>query len=114
MVHRAIYETFVCEIPEGYEIDHINTIRDDNRIENLRCVTPKENSNNILSKKHKSEAMIGNTNARANTNNRGKTRSEFGKKFKEHFGIDCCENTKLYYKERMWYRTHNNTCRWEN
>lgn len=50
MVHRAVYETFVGEIPEGFQIDHINTIKDDNRVDNLRAVTPKENMNNPLTK----------------------------------------------------------------
>lgn len=58
-VHRAVYETFVGEIPDGYQIDHINTIRDDNRLENLRVATPKENNNNPLTKKHMSESMKG-------------------------------------------------------
>jgi hypothetical protein len=34
------------EIPEGYEIDHENHIRSDNRIDNLRLVTRKQNSQN--------------------------------------------------------------------
>lgn len=41
------------------EIDHINTIRDDNRVENLRWVTHKENSNNPITLKRSSESMNG-------------------------------------------------------
>ena len=33
-------------IPKGMEIDHVNHIRDDNRIEKLRLVTRKQNSQN--------------------------------------------------------------------
>lgn len=52
LMHRIIWETFKGKIPEGYEIDHINTIRNDNRLENLRLATHKENCNNPLSIKH--------------------------------------------------------------
>ena len=45
-VHRLVWETFCGTIPDGYVIDHINTVRTDNRLENLRCVTVKENNNN--------------------------------------------------------------------
>lgn len=59
LVHRLVWEAFNGEIPEGMEIDHINTIRDDNRLENLRLVTHKENCNNPISvenyKKHNKE-----------------------------------------------------------
>lgn len=34
------------EIPDGMDIDHINGIRDDNRIENLRTVTRSINLKN--------------------------------------------------------------------
>ena len=57
--HRVIWETLVGEIPECMQIDHINTIRTDNRLENLRIVTPKENSNNPISLKHLSESKKG-------------------------------------------------------
>ena len=50
----------VDEHGEKFEIDHINTIRTDNRIENLRLVSSKENSNNPITKKNKSEANINN------------------------------------------------------
>lgn len=94
LVHRLVYETFVGKIPKGTVIDHTNTIRTDNRLENLRCVTTKENNNNPLTIKHK-------------------IYSEFGRKFKEHFGISKQENKKLYNKERKYYIRHNKVCRWE-
>ena len=49
LVHRIVAETFI-EKPEGYgkvEVDHINRNRQDNRVENLRWVTHKENMSNI-------------------------------------------------------------------
>ena len=100
-VHRAVYETFVGEIPQGYEIDHINTIRDDNRVDNLRAVTPKENSNNKLTLIHKSEKCSG------------IVKSEFGEKFREHYGKTWKDDITLYRKEHNWYLKHNRTCKWE-
>lgn len=55
-IHRLVWEAFKYIIPEGMEIDHINTVRDDNRLDNLRCVTRKENHANPLSKKRHAEA----------------------------------------------------------
>ena len=46
MVHRVIYEAFNGPIPEKLQIDHINGIRDDNRLVNLRLFTNKENCQN--------------------------------------------------------------------
>lgn len=102
-VHRAIYETFVGEIPQGYEIDHINTVRTDNRLENLRCVTSKENNNNSITLKHKSESQ----------KNKIKNNSDFGKKYFEHFGYSKVENKKQYDREQKWFINHNHKCRWE-
>lgn len=44
--HRVIWEMIKGKIPDGMQIDHLNHIRDDNRIENLRLVTHKENHKN--------------------------------------------------------------------
>ena len=41
--HRFIWECVNGNIPEGYEIDHINCNRCDNRIVNLRCISMNEN-----------------------------------------------------------------------
>lgn len=55
LIHRLVAEAFIPN-PEGKpHIDHINTIKNDNSIENLRWVTNKENNNNPLTKKKYSE-----------------------------------------------------------
>lgn len=45
-VHRIAWEMVNGEIPDGFEIDHENQIRTDNRISNLRMVTRSENMKN--------------------------------------------------------------------
>lgn len=45
-VHRIIWEMHNGQIPDGMEIDHINHIRTDNRIENLRLVSRLTNMKN--------------------------------------------------------------------
>jgi len=42
--HRLIWELFNGPIPEGMVVDHINGIRHDNRIENLRMCTVQQNT----------------------------------------------------------------------
>lgn len=51
-VHRIVLNAFVPN-PEGKpHVDHINTIRDDNRVENLRWATQTENNNNQRTIQH--------------------------------------------------------------
>lgn len=57
-VHILIYNTFIGEIPAGYVIDHINGKRDDNRIENLRCITQSENMKNAQLNGHKGQQKV--------------------------------------------------------
>jgi len=45
-VHQIVYEAFNEAIPEGMDVDHINGIRDDNRVANLRIATRRENALN--------------------------------------------------------------------
>ena len=42
-VHRLVLAAFVGPCPVGYQCAHLNNVRDDNRVENLAWVTPKEN-----------------------------------------------------------------------
>lgn len=46
VAHRVIWESVNGPIPEGMHIDHINGIKDDNRIENLRLCTVSQNQMN--------------------------------------------------------------------
>jgi hypothetical protein len=52
-VHRIVWQMFNGFIPDGYQIDHINGISTDNRIENLRLAT---NSQNGMNKGHRSDS----------------------------------------------------------
>ena len=46
-IHMKVYETFNdTDCKKGMVIDHINRIRDDNRVENLREITYSENAKN--------------------------------------------------------------------
>lgn len=44
LVHRAVYETFVGEIPKGLCINHKDGNKLNNNLNNLECVTYSENS----------------------------------------------------------------------
>lgn len=73
-LHRLIYETFIGEIPEGMQINHINEDKKDNAILfndegdivycNLELVTPKENCNH------------GNRNQKISATLKGKTKTK--------------------------------------
>lgn len=45
MIHKLVYCIFnsIKEIPKGYVIDHINGIKTDNKLDNLRLITLSEN-----------------------------------------------------------------------
>ena len=46
-IHRLVAETFIKNKDKNkMYVDHINRIRDDNRVENLRWVTYSENNKN--------------------------------------------------------------------
>ena len=46
-VHNVIALCYLGEKPQGYQTDHINSIRTDNRLENLQYITPQQNTQKI-------------------------------------------------------------------
>ena len=44
-LNRLIYSVFKGDIPEGYEVNHIDENKENNSVSNLNLMTPKENTN---------------------------------------------------------------------
>ena len=55
-MHRLVAEAFIPNPNDLPFIDHINTVKDDNRVENLRWCTQKENCNNPISRQKLKES----------------------------------------------------------
>ena len=56
-VHKLVAMTWLNNPYNKPQIDHINTIKTDNRVENLHFVTGIENNNNPLTKQHRLEGL---------------------------------------------------------
>ena len=100
-IHIAVVELYVPNPENKPCVDHINTVTTDNRAENLRWVTHKENNNNPLTKQHYSEAQRGKiltaeTKRKIGEARKGKPRSEETKRklSKSHKGRTFSEETK--------------------
>lgn len=57
-VHILVAQAFIPNPENKPYIDHINTVRDDNRVKNLRWCTAKENSNNPLTVKKNKDSSL--------------------------------------------------------
>ena len=58
-VHRLIWIYHNGDIPNGLQIDHINNIRNDNRVENLRLATDTQNKYNRSKLKNNTSGFKG-------------------------------------------------------
>ena len=86
-VHRLVAEAFILNPNNLPEVDHINTIRDDNRVENLRWVTHKENMNNELTKLNIGKSVTNENNGMYGKHHSEETKnkmSEIAKKGKDN------------------------------
>ena len=57
--HRVIW-IYIYGINPDYDLDHVNRIKNDNRINNLRCATEMQNAQNIIkAQKHSKTGILG-------------------------------------------------------
>ena len=86
---------------------HTEESKEKNRLAHLGKATRTGCKLTLEQRKNLSQAHKGIPNK-----NRGKTFSEFGKKFKEYYNMTSCDDINLYHKERGYY-IRNGKCSWE-
>lgn len=97
LLHRLIIEHFIGAIPDGYVVDHIDGNKLNNRLDNLKICTQKDNIHNILSynkiltvrntdeyKKHQSDIHKGKLKGKIHINNGEIEKFIFPEELKEY------------------------------
>lgn len=94
--------------------DDYNNSREDLQLMNLYYHRP---AGELIFIKHNEHTKLHHTGMKLNFTNehkeaigkaiKGKVRSEFGKSFKEIYGISKSDDPQLYQRERQYYRKHN-------
>lgn len=100
-VHRLIANNLMGGIPEGMCVDHINNIKTDNRIENLRIVS--YNENNVNKNNKESKFVYFNESEWDDLtliNQDGIYFNPFIKKFYRHIYRDKFRELKLYFSSK--------------
>jgi len=93
--HRVVWELHNGTIPRGASIDHINGIRYDNRLANLRLATPKINAQNASKTPRNKSGITGVTQTYQI--------NRFGKKY-DYWSAYWVENGKLKHKAFSFIR----------
>lgn len=90
-IHRLVAKAFIPNSNSDLEVDHIDTNRENNNVDNLRWVTAKENCRNPLTLKHSSEARKGEKHYFYGKHHTKETREKCSK---SHLGHEVTEETR--------------------
>lgn len=92
-IHRLIFQAFNPNVNiEGFDIDHINHIRNDNRLCNLRCLTHQENNKN-RTKNNKYHVLD-----KLNYEKNKEKHKKYGKQYRNNHKERIKEYNKQYYE----------------
>jgi hypothetical protein len=84
-VHRLLAKAFIPNPENKPFIDHINGVRDDNRLENLRWCTNQENQSFELARLNNSRALTGRKQSKEAVAKRAKTlQQSIGKRIEQY------------------------------
>lgn len=103
--HRIVYALHNGKMPDN-EIDHINRIRDDNRIENLRIATRKKNALNTNRKPNKGTGVVGVHIDKTNGLKKKYCTNLGGKSHRFHSLDEALEARRKYYKDCEEFLNH--------
>lgn len=99
LVQRIVWDAFNGPIPKDFEVDHINDIRTDNRLENLQLLTHKDNCN----KPHR-KTLIG-MQKLDNHYTLNMPKSEFGRLFSDKYGY-VSSSDNLYQRQYAYWKKY--------
>lgn len=71
LAHTVVWMAFNGPIPDGYEVDHINNDRKDNRLDNLQLLTKSENNTKAYNSGNRN-FLFGQTNPNSLTRKKAK------------------------------------------
>lgn len=66
LVHTVLARAWLGEKPQGFEVDHINNIRTDNRIENLQYLSKRDNNKKSYDSGNRDVSGFNNANCKVN------------------------------------------------
>lgn len=95
LVHRLVWEAFNGPIPDGMQVNHINEVKTDNRLENLNLMTPKENINWGTGIERRCNARWG----RISEEERAKRKKEYAKEYSKKYAPDYRKKNQEHINE---------------